>query len=194
MGEYNLLTSVAVINAQEAYQRAIDNRRLQIETRWELRREHESRRAEHQGPRRTAEERASWNQSRSPRRLTLVQFDGESGTIAWPGALMGDDFADLRVEVERLFASRQGNQGGIASGNYGLYQTKGRCTITTPSITTVAGDGVDILDGAIRASTTTAEKPNGLTTNNDFGVVITAATTSTSQDVYLYGDPITGQT
>ncbi len=82
----------------------------------------------------------------------------------------------------------------IASGDYGLYQTKGRCTITTPSITTVAGDGVDILDGAVRASTTTAEKPTGVSTLNDFGVVLTAATSSTSHDVYLYGDAITAQT
>lgn len=84
--------------------------------------------------------------------------------------------------------------GTIASGDRGLYQITGRCSVTTPSITSVAGDGLDILNGAIRASTTTAEKPNGLSTNNDFCVVLTAATSATSHDVFLYGDPITGQT
>ena len=82
----------------------------------------------------------------------------------------------------------------IASGTRGLYQVTGRCTITTPSITTTAGNGIDIVDGAMRDSTTTAEVPNGVTTNNDIAVTLTAATTSTTQDVYLYGNPTTGQT
>lgn len=82
----------------------------------------------------------------------------------------------------------------IASGSWGLYQVKGPCTVTTPSITSVAGQALDILDGAVRASGATAEKPNGVTSNNDFCVVLTAATSSTSHDVCLYGDPITAQT
>jgi hypothetical protein len=82
----------------------------------------------------------------------------------------------------------------IASGDRGRYQLTGRCTITTPSITTVAGEAVDVHTGAVRASTATAEKPNGVVTNNDFAVVLTAATTATSHDVFLYGDTIVGQT
>lgn len=82
----------------------------------------------------------------------------------------------------------------IPSGAYGLYQIKGRCTVTTPSITSVAGQALHVVDGAVAASGATAEKPNGVTSQNDFCVVMTAASSSTSHDVFLYGDPITGQT
>lgn len=71
---------------------------------------------------------------------------------------------------------------------------KGQVTCTVPSGTYVAGDGVDILDGAVRPSTTTAEKPNGVTTNNDFGVVITGGVGVTEIVIYLYGEAVTAQT
>ena len=82
----------------------------------------------------------------------------------------------------------------MASGDAGWYQIKGRCTITTPSITTTAGHGLLMLNGAIADSSTTAQQPTGAVTNTDFAVVMTAATSSVSQDVYLYGLPITGTT
>lgn len=100
-------------------------------------------------------------------------------------AALADDTTVYRIAVADQ---------NIASGTVGRYQVTGRATITTPSITTILGHGVDVFDGAIRDSTAAAEKPNGVTTQNDFGVVLTAATSSTTQDVWLYGDPITGQT
>lgn len=82
----------------------------------------------------------------------------------------------------------------IASGNRGVYQIKGRATITTPSLSVAAGDGLLVLNGAVGDSGTTAQKPNGVQANTDFAVCLTASTSSTTQDVYLYGETITATT
>jgi hypothetical protein len=82
----------------------------------------------------------------------------------------------------------------IASGARGRYQITGRCTITSPSLSVAAGDGLLILDGAVADSATTAQKPSGVTSNTHFAVNITASTSATTQDVFLYGDGITGTT
>jgi hypothetical protein len=81
-----------------------------------------------------------------------------------------------------------------ASGDKYLCATKGPVSATVPSATYTAANGLDILDGAVRDSTAAAEKPNGLSANNDFGVIMTGGTTVTSVTVYLYGDAVTAQT
>lgn len=80
----------------------------------------------------------------------------------------------------------------IASGERGTYQVSGRCDyLTSPSLSVAAGDGLLILDGAVADSGTTAQQPNGVTTATHFACQLTATTSSTTQDVYLYGQPIT---
>lgn len=83
----------------------------------------------------------------------------------------------------------------IASGARGTYQVAGRCDyLTSPSLSVAAGDGLLILDGAVADAGTTAQRPNGVVTNTHFACQLTATTASTTQDVYLYGQPITATT
>lgn len=80
----------------------------------------------------------------------------------------------------------------IASGERGTYQIAGRCDyLTSPSLSVAAGDGLLILDGAVADSGTTAQVPNGDVTRTHFACQLTATTSDTVQDVYLYGQPIT---
>ena len=80
----------------------------------------------------------------------------------------------------------------IASGERGTYQVSGRCDyLTSPSLSIAAGDGLGITTGAIVDSAATADVINGVTTNTHFAVQLTATTTATVQDVYLYGQPVT---
>lgn len=83
----------------------------------------------------------------------------------------------------------------IASGERGTYQVAGRCDyLTTPSLSVAAGDGLLVLDGAVADSNTTAQVPNGVTTNTHFACQLTATTAATVQDCYLYGQPFTNTT
>ena len=82
----------------------------------------------------------------------------------------------------------------VASGDIYEAFVEGSCAVTVPSATYTAGDGLDILDGAVRDSATAAEARTGQTTLNDFAVIAIGGTTVTSVTATLFGDPITAQT
>ena len=117
-GEYNLLTSQAAINQQQAYSRMLDNRQVRFETYWNLRRLNESQRAERRRPPATPEQMARWNQSRLPKRLSLSELNPATGAIHWVGVLEDEEFASGRTELARLFADRDSDNSGVGSQNY----------------------------------------------------------------------------
>lgn len=80
------------------------------------------------------------------------------------------------------------------SGDIKAYVVKGTVKCTVPSGTYTAGNGLHILDGALADSGAAAEAPNGVTTNNDVGVILEGGTSVTEITVTLYGTAVTAQT
>lgn len=108
-GLYNVLTSEAMINVEEARGKYIDNGRKWTELYMMRKRIRESEKAKEQEERRAGiarylEFRAS--NPDTPPRLTENQFDSTTGQIKWPLALKRDCFVTQRQEMETLFASK----------------------------------------------------------------------------------------
>jgi hypothetical protein len=108
-----------------------------------------------------------------------------SSAVGLLDVTLADDTNVYRVAVADM---------DIASGARGRYQVTGRCTLTSPSLSVAAGDGLLLLDGVVADAGTTAQKPNGAEANTHFAVCLTASTSGTTQDVFLYGDAVTATT
>lgn len=103
-GLYNLNTSYAMINREEARSRYYDNEIKKVDTYFEKRRVNKSNRAAERRPPMSAAELAAINERRQPDRLAIREFDPVLGIIQWPAALSGEEFADGRAVVEESFA------------------------------------------------------------------------------------------
>lgn len=105
LGQYNLMTSQGMVNYQQAYQHYIQNRKLAVQTYFDMRRMNASYRAEQAmlHPHATPEEIAAFNQARLPAPLSDNDFDPAHGVIAWPPVLQRSEFDDSRHKLEGLF-------------------------------------------------------------------------------------------
>lgn len=117
VGLYNLYTSAAARNYEEAAAMRIENRRRRAETYFAMREANAIAREKARRRRSTPEEIAQWNDARRPRRLTRDELEPVLGAIAWPTALQDDRYADSRSELERLFAERTLEDCGEGSDN-----------------------------------------------------------------------------
>lgn len=122
MGQYNLNTSRALINYQQAYSAYLDNRKKFEATYFDMRRMHASYRAEQalQHPTPTEEQLVAFSKSRMPAPLSPNDFDPAHGVLKWPSVLRNKDFDNERHQVEGLFAQAAGDpQGsGLGTENY----------------------------------------------------------------------------
>ncbi len=114
-GECRHLNSLAMCNLQEAYGRALENRRKTVETYFELARINREERARQRGPRPTSEQVTRYARLRAPERLTSPGFDPASGTFAWPELLQDPQFAAERNAIDRLMRDRSLRNGGNTS-------------------------------------------------------------------------------
>lgn len=107
-GLYNLATSRAMINAEEARRKNFENRKLWTETYFEMRRmNREYTAAERaQRPRATPEDLVRFAQERAPDRLNSVQLNPVTGELEWPGLLQSDQYARQRAVLDELFVKR----------------------------------------------------------------------------------------
>ncbi len=122
MGQYNNLTTKAMINYQQAYSMALDNRLKCEQTYFQMRRENASARAEMAAmrPHYTPEQYAADNQARIAGRLSLSEWDPGRGVFVWPRSLAGDGFANDRSHIEALFGARDADPSaaGLGTANY----------------------------------------------------------------------------
>ncbi|HET6878757.1 MAG TPA: hypothetical protein VFI31_01225 [Pirellulales bacterium] len=120
-GQYNLYTSQAAVNYQQAYQHYIQNRKLAVQTYFDLRRMNASYRAEQEmlHPHATPDEIAAFNQARLPEPLSGNVFDPGHGVIDWPPILRRSEFDDGRHTVEGLFTewSSDPHESGLGTEN-----------------------------------------------------------------------------
>lgn len=121
-GQYNLYTSQAAINYQQAYQCWIENQKLRTQTYFDMRRMNASYRAEleMQHPHATPEEIDAFNRSRMPEHLSANTFDPSHGMIEWPPLLTRSEFDGARGRLEGLFSEAAGDPhgSGLGTQNY----------------------------------------------------------------------------
>lgn len=118
LGQYNLNTAQAAVNYQQAYQQYIQNRKLAVQTYFDMRRMNASYRAEQAmlHPHATPEEIAAFNQSRLPNPLSDHDFDPAQGVIAWPPLLQRSEFDESRHKLEGLFTEWASDPHGAGLG------------------------------------------------------------------------------
>jgi hypothetical protein len=117
-GSYNLNTSMAAKNYQDAYQHWIENQKLRTQTYFDMRRMNASYRAEQemQRPHATPEEIEQFNRERMPTQLSANEFDPGRGVIEWPGLLNRPEFNDGRARLENLFVEAAADPHGSGLG------------------------------------------------------------------------------
>jgi hypothetical protein len=116
-GEFNYLSSLAAINQQEAFRRAIENQHSYVKTYIQLK---EMRREywDKYGPKPPSPEaRKRINEARLPDRLSDSQFDRNTGKLFWPHILRQSSYDGMRERVEDLFAARTPETSGDGSSN-----------------------------------------------------------------------------
>lgn len=109
---YRYMHSLAVVNYQEAYRRAIENRHAQVQRYFEDRaivfefREKYWPKAFVGEPRRLAMEHAK------PKKLTASQFNLHTGVLKWPYELNDVKYQDAKFVIDRYFARRNDQDRG----------------------------------------------------------------------------------
>ncbi len=102
-GRYNRDTAEAMVIAEEARSRAMDNWRKGIDTYFDGREANREYRASEQGPRISEEALRRLAKDAIPKRLSPSEMNAVTGEIAWPILLQDHYFTDLRLEMEGLF-------------------------------------------------------------------------------------------
>lgn len=111
-GEYNLDTSAAAINLEEAQKRDIENRKLWTNTYFEMRRINQA----YTHPKRPPVPAETWARlahDAAPDRLANHLLDPVNGQIVWPSALQGNEFEPERQVLEQMFSRRATSHGAI---------------------------------------------------------------------------------
>ncbi len=118
-GEYNLNTSAAAINLEEADKKDIENQQLWTKTFFEMRNMNQAYRDSQKGPKPTAEDWVRLAHEGVPDRLNSSALDPVNGHIGWPTVLLGDDFRKQRETLDVLFADRAIMHGAIGVQTHG---------------------------------------------------------------------------
>jgi len=109
-GEYNMDTTAAMSNYEDARSKYIDNQQKWIQVYGEKQRalaaQHEAEREATHAERERAREFQAANPPAGPPRLTASQLDSYTGRIQWPTALNEVAFEGQRKSLEALFALR----------------------------------------------------------------------------------------
>lgn len=116
-GQYNLNTSQAAINYQQAYRMSLENSVTKAETYFTKRRINESYKESKKSPPPSQQTLADRARQGVPSRLSPEQFEATFGTLFWPAAFDDARFSVERTQLDRLMAERDA-QGGVGSQHY----------------------------------------------------------------------------
>lgn len=122
-GQYNLMTSEAAINAEEAARRNIENRQRWTNTYFEMRRINQAYQQSQRGPQRTQEDWVRLAQVGVPARINSSELDPVTGAINWPIALKTPTFDKDRNSLDHLFAERATMHGAIGINAHNQIRT-----------------------------------------------------------------------
>jgi len=127
-GSYNLDTSQAAINNQEATRAGIENKDLYQQQWFEARRRNDAYRAEKRGPRPTSEQLFRMNAQRAPNRLSDDQLDPVSGELHWPFLLTSEVYQPYTKVIDQGFRTR------AEQGSYKNYDDHKRVVATVDEL------------------------------------------------------------
>ncbi len=113
-GAYNLMSSAAAINLEQARSAYLDNQLKYTETYYAKKRMHQSYVDSTRSLGMSSERLASLAKSTPPAPLTEKELDPVSGNIAWPRVLRDDPYESLRQKLDGLFAQRADAGGNIS--------------------------------------------------------------------------------
>jgi hypothetical protein len=117
-GQYNLLSSAAAINLEEAKKKEIDSRVQWTNAYFEMRKINQ---AYTHPPKPSKPSPDTWVREAHapPPRLSPSSLDPVSGKISWPVALQADEYRADRELLDGLFAERATTHGAIGEDNHG---------------------------------------------------------------------------
>jgi hypothetical protein len=118
-GSYNLQSSQAAINVQDAVSMNIQNRQEWTDAYFEMRAANRAYRAAERGPPPSAEQIARMAANGVPKPISPGEMDPVTGQLAWPVLFEDDMFKSSCAEVEKLMA-KQSSQGrlGLTDQNF----------------------------------------------------------------------------
>jgi hypothetical protein len=128
-GQYNLMSSQAAINLQEADRRAMENQINWTNTYFEKRRINQAYKDANRGPRPSHSDWVRLAQDNAPKRLQSNSLDSITGQIIWPPALQAEIFAQDRANLEALFAQRASTDGAVGLDTYNKIRTSVDATL-----------------------------------------------------------------
>jgi hypothetical protein len=117
-GAYNLYTSEAAKNYEQARSMDLDNRLKGTQTYFEMRKINMASRKSEEGPGLTTEDSWRYAQMYVPKRPTPTQLDPVSGKIYWPLMLRDARYDGYRKKIDQLFLQREAAHGGIGYETY----------------------------------------------------------------------------
>jgi len=112
-GQYNLATSAAAINLEEANKRDIENRERWTNAYFEMRRINQAYQQSQKPAPGSPDTWARLARQAAPNRLETTQLDPVNGAIRWPGGLQGEIFRKDRETLDHLFSERALLHGAI---------------------------------------------------------------------------------
>ncbi|MEW4454817.1 hypothetical protein AB1L30_19280 [Bremerella sp. JC817] len=118
-GSYNLQTSEANINQQEANRLSIQNQQIYADTYYQMRAEHDAYEAK-KHPRPTEEQLVHLAREGIPKPLPSGSLDQVAGTVNWPELLQYPEFAEDRKQIETMlkFKTDHGSLGAQQSAQF----------------------------------------------------------------------------
>jgi hypothetical protein len=118
-GQANYMNSMAAINNQEAYARALQNTERATETYFRLQQINRAAREAQRPQRLSYEQYVVLAKKYAPDGLSEQQYDRTLGRLNWPASLTGDEFAPEREALNRVFMVRSPTDVGGGSAFYG---------------------------------------------------------------------------
>jgi hypothetical protein len=115
VGENRYMTSLAAINAQEAWSRAIDNKQKAVETYFQVKQINRAAREAARPQPLTFTQYAKLAKQEAPDRLNDVDYNRVMGRLNWPAVLASDDFAAERTALNQAFAGRTAQDIGVST-------------------------------------------------------------------------------
>jgi hypothetical protein len=117
-GQAEYMDSLAAINYQEAYKRAIENSVAVTKAYYERRELHDEYMKKY-GPKPfVGEARRKANEYYQPKRLSTQEFDAQTGKLNWPHILRQEQFAPIKNQIDSAFAIRNAENSGDGSLTY----------------------------------------------------------------------------
>jgi hypothetical protein len=108
-GSYNLQTSQAAINNQQAVSEYIQNRQAATNAYFDMRAANRQYTEAERGPHPSAEQLARIAAEGVPKPISPGDTDPVTGQVAWPDVLLDDEFADDRKQVDALLSKKAAN-------------------------------------------------------------------------------------